>query len=177
MAARRHGTVVSYDVNYRPSLWKSRGGVAAAAAVNREIVPNVDVLFGNEEDFSAGLGYPLEADENLLELDVREYERLFERVLATTAIVVCRLDASPGAHGKPATTGVPVCMTRGGFHHGPRFEGLEIFDRVGGGDSFASGLIFGLLEGLAGRSGPRLRCRARGAGHDDAGRHLHGHAR
>src|SRR5579885_2646638 len=68
-AARRHRVVVSYDLNYRPSLWKSHGGHAAAAAVNRELVRQVDVLFGNEEDFSAALGYPLpEVDEDLLEL-------------------------------------------------------------------------------------------------------------
>src|SRR5919108_3743508 len=76
-AAHRHSVVVSYDLNYRPSLWKARGGIAAAAAVNRELVPHVDVLFGNEEDFSAGLGYELEgADENLLELEIEQYERL-----------------------------------------------------------------------------------------------------
>ena len=176
-AARRHGTVVSYDVNYRPSLWKSRGGEAAAAAVNRKIVANVDVLFGNEEDFSAGLGYPLEADENLLELDVREYERLFERVLRDNPRLSCIASTLRQARTASINDWSAVCMTPGRFHLGPRFEGLEIFDRVGGGDSFASGLIFGLAGRLAGRTGPRLRRRARGAGNDDPGRHLNGHAR
>ena len=147
-AARAHGTVVSYDVNYRPSLWKARGGVAAAASVNREIVPNVDVLFGNEEDFSAGLGYPLETDEDLLELDVREYERLFERVLTDHPRLSCVASTLRQARTASRNDWSAVCMTRGGFYQGLRFDGLEIFDRVGGGDSFASGLIFGLLEGL-----------------------------
>ncbi len=146
-AARRHGTVVSYDVNYRPSLWKSRGGEVAAAAVNRKIVADVDVLFGNEEDFSVGLGYPLAADENLLELDVREYERLFERVLRDNPRLSCIASTLRQARTASINDWSAVCMTPGKFHLGPRFDGLEIFDRVGGGDSFASGLIFGLLEG------------------------------
>ena len=146
-AARRHGTVVSYDVNYRPSLWKSRGGEVAAAAVNRKIVADVDVLFGNEEDFSVGLGYHLAADENLLELDVREYERLFERVLRDNPRLSCIASTLRQARTASINDWSAVCMTPGKFHLGPRFDGLEIFDRVGGGDSFASGLIFGLLEG------------------------------
>jgi len=147
-AARRHGTIVSYDVNFRSSLWKSRGGVAAAAAVNRKILPNVDVLFGNEEDFSAGLGYPLKADEDLLELDVGEYERLFDRVLGEHPQLSCVAATLRQARTATSNDWSAVCMTREGFHQGPRFDALEIFDRVGGGDSFASGLIFGLLEGF-----------------------------
>jgi 2-dehydro-3-deoxygluconokinase len=86
-AARLHGAVVSYDLNYRPSLWKARGGPDAAAAVNRELVGNVDVLFGNEEDFSAALGYDVEGlDDDLLELEIGHYERLLERVLDDTSL-------------------------------------------------------------------------------------------
>jgi 2-dehydro-3-deoxygluconokinase len=148
-AARRHGSVVSYDLNYRPSLWKARGGPAAAAAVNRELVQEVDVLFGNEEDFSAGLGYDVEGmDDNLLELEVAHYERLLERVLAELPQVA--LVASTLRQARTATINdwTAVCRTRAGFHVGPSLDGLEIFDRVGGGDSFASGLIYGLLEGF-----------------------------
>jgi 2-dehydro-3-deoxygluconokinase len=146
-AARRHGTVVSYDLNYRPSLWKTQGP-EAAAAVNRQLVRSVDVLFGNEEDFSAGLGYELEvADEDLLDLDVAVYERLLGAVLAdhpNLAIV-----ASTLRQARTATVNdwSAVCRTREAFHTGPSYDGLEIFDRVGGGDSFASGLIYGLLAG------------------------------
>jgi 2-dehydro-3-deoxygluconokinase len=148
-AACRHGTVVSYDLNYGPSLWKARGGTAAAAAVNRELVRHVDVLFGNEEDFSAGLGYDLEGmDGDLLELEVAHYERLLERVL--DELPQLEVVASTLRQARTATINdwTAVCRMRSGFHAGPTFDGLEIFDRVGGGDSFASGLIYGLLEGF-----------------------------
>jgi 2-dehydro-3-deoxygluconokinase len=148
-AARKHGTVVSYDLNYRPSLWKARGGVEAAAGVNRELVPHVDLLFGNEEDFSAGLGYTLDGmDEDLLELEVAHYEALLGRVLADYPRLA--LVASTLRQARTATVNdwSAVCRTHEGFHVGPVFDGLEILDRVGGGDSFASGLIAGLLEGL-----------------------------
>ena len=148
-AARRHGAVVSYDLNYRPSLWKARGGTDAAVKVNRELVRHVDVLFGNEEDFSVALGYSIEGvDKNLLELDVARYERLLERVLDDQPQLA--LVASTLRQARTATVNdwSAVCHTRDGFHRGPQFDGLEIFDRIGGGDSFASGLVYGLLEGF-----------------------------
>jgi 2-dehydro-3-deoxygluconokinase len=147
-AAHRHRTVVSYDLNYRPSLWTSQGGIEAAAAVNRELVRHVDVLFGNEEDFSAGLGYQLDGvDDNLLDLEVESYERLLGRVLDDHPQLA--LVASTLRQARTATVNdwTAVCRTQDAFHLGPRFHGLEIYDRVGGGDSFASGLIHGLLEG------------------------------
>ena len=69
-AARRHGTLISYDLNYRDSLWKSIGGQAKARDVNRRLAPYIDVMLGNEEDFSAALGFEIEGvDEHLSELD------------------------------------------------------------------------------------------------------------
>jgi 2-dehydro-3-deoxygluconokinase len=147
-AAHRHGTIVSYDLNYRPSLWNTQGGVDAAAAVNGELVRRVDVLFGNEEDFSAGLGYQLDgADESLLELEAASYELLLGRVLDDHPQLA--LVASTLRQARTATVNdwTAVCQTHDGFHTGPRLDGLEIYDRVGGGDSFASGLIYGLLDG------------------------------
>jgi len=146
-AAHRNGAIVSYDLNFRPSLWKARGGTEAAVAVNRELAGRVDVLFGNEEDFSAALGYAVEGDENLLDLEVERYERLLARVLEDEPGL--SLVASTLRQARTATVNdwSAVCSTREGFHAGPSFEGLEILDRVGGGDSFASGLIYGLLEG------------------------------
>jgi 2-dehydro-3-deoxygluconokinase len=147
-AARRHGTIVSYDLNYRPSLWASIGGEARAAEVNRALVEHVDVLLGNEEDFSAALGFEVEGvDEHLRDLDLAAYERLLARVLGgypTLTIVATTLREVRTATVNDWSA---VCMTRAGFHVGPRFDGLEIFDRVGGGDSFASGLFYGLLTG------------------------------
>lgn len=141
--ARRHGVVVSFDLNYRPSLWKSVGGPAAAAQANRALVAEVDVLFGNEEDLSAALGYGEFSDVNsdsyagLHRCVLDDYPQL--QIVATSlreARTATRNDWS-GA-----------CSTREAFLVGPSFPDLEIFDRVGGGDSFASGFIFGLLEGF-----------------------------
>src|SRR6185437_13880051 len=133
--ARAHGTVVSFDLNYRPSLWQAIGGPKRAAEVNQQLVGLVDVLLGNEEDFSAALGYEVEgADGALLELDPGAYERLLERVLADHAEL--RLVASTLRAARSATVNdwTAVCRTREGFHAGPRFDALEIYDRVGGGD-------------------------------------------
>jgi 2-dehydro-3-deoxygluconokinase len=145
--ARRHGTVVSYDLNYRPSLWKASGGRERAAAVNREIVRLVDALLGNEEDFSAALGYELAGDSELLELELPVYERLLGDVMAdypNLGLVACTLRQARTASRNDWTA---VARIRSRFYEGPRMNDLEIYDRVGGGDSFASGLIYGLLTG------------------------------
>jgi 2-dehydro-3-deoxygluconokinase len=147
-SARRHGTIVSFDLNYRPSLWLAAGGPERAAAVNRELVALVDVLVGNEEDYSAALGYDLPGDEtDLLELDADAYDRVLGRVLEDHAEV--HLAACTLRQARTATINdwTAVCRTRDGFVAGPRFDSLEIYDRVGGGDSFASGLFYGLLTG------------------------------
>jgi 2-dehydro-3-deoxygluconokinase len=148
-AARRHGTVVSFDLNYRPSLWKAVGGPAAAARANRSLVAQVDVLLGNEEDFSAALGFSVDGiDESHTGLEVESYRDLHERVLDAFP----RLDVVATSLREATTATVNdwsgVCSTRDGFVVGPSFRGLEVFDRVGGGDSFASGVVYGLLEGL-----------------------------
>jgi 2-dehydro-3-deoxygluconokinase len=147
-AARRHGTIVSFDLNYRPSLWQASGGTEAAAETNRKLVGQVDVLLGNEEDFSAALGYSLDGiDESHTDLDVAAYERLHHEVLdgyPNLALVATSLRES---HTATLNDWSGVCSTREGFHVGLEIRGLEILDRVGGGDSFASGLIYGLLAG------------------------------
>jgi 2-dehydro-3-deoxygluconokinase len=147
-AARRHGVVVSYDLNYRPSLWKAIGGEARAAEVNQELLASVDVLLGNEEDFSAALGFAMELDENLIALELDAYQRLLEDVLdgyPGLAVVATTLREVRSATVNDWSA---VCTTRAeGFVVGPRLDGLEVFDRVGGGDSFASGFFYGLLTG------------------------------
>lgn len=148
-AAKRHGTVVSYDLNYRPSLWKAIGGQAKAQEVNRAIAPFIDVMIGNEEDFTASLGFEVVGvDENLSALAVEEFGAMIEtavaafpnfRVVATTLRTVRTATVNDwGAVAWSADDGLVQATHR---------EGLEILDRVGGGDSFASGLIYGLLEG------------------------------
>jgi 2-dehydro-3-deoxygluconokinase len=147
-AARRHGVVVSFDLNFRPSLWAAFGGGEAASELNRELVKCVDVLVGNEEDFSAALGYDLEVDEQMLELRPEAYERLFDQVAADYPQLAVIAATLRQAHTATVNDWSAVCMTASGFHQGLAFTGLEILDRVGGGDSFASGFFYGLMSGL-----------------------------
>jgi 2-dehydro-3-deoxygluconokinase len=147
--ARKHGTVVSYDLNYRPSLWKAIGGQAKAQEVNREIARHVDVMIGNEEDFTASLGFEVEGvDEGLVTLDVSSFEAMIERVAAeypNFAVIGTTLRAVRTATSND--WGAIAWSRETGLVEAAHREALEILDRVGGGDSFASGLIFGLLDG------------------------------
>ncbi len=146
-AARRHGVVVSFDLNYRPSLWESRGGNDDAAETNRRLVQLADVLLGNEEDFSAALGFhPENVDESHTDLDVAAYERLHAEVLGAYPNLALVATSLREARTATVNDWSAVCSTRDAFVAGPQMRGLEILDRVGGGDSFASGLIYGLLE-------------------------------
>jgi 2-dehydro-3-deoxygluconokinase len=147
-AAKRAGTIVSYDLNYRASLWSSNGGKEKAQAVNRALVSNVDVLFGNEEDFTAALGYEVEGvDEAHSNLDARFFKNMIERV--TSDFPGLSVVATTLRNAKTATRNDwgAIAYSEGKFHQAVNREDLEIFDRVGGGDSFASGLIYGLLSG------------------------------
>ncbi|MEV7973483.1 sugar kinase [Cellulomonas sp. NPDC089187] len=148
-AARRHGTLVSYDLNYRPSLWKAIGGQPKAQEVNRAIAPYVDVMIGNEEDFTAALGFEVEGvDADLAELDVEGFARMIDRVAATYPNF--RVIATTLRTVRSATVndwGAIAWSADSGLVRATHREGLEILDRVGGGDSFASGLIAGLLDG------------------------------
>ncbi len=147
-AAKKHGAVVSYDLNYRESLWKGIGGPEKAREVNRNIAPLVDVMIGNEEDFTAALGFEVEGlDEHLSELDVTNFKQMIER--AVRQYPNFKVVATTLRSAKTATINDwgAVCYCDGGFYEAPLRENLEIFDRVGGGDSFASGLIYGFLSG------------------------------
>ena len=144
--AKKHGTIVSYDLNYRPSLWKAVGGKAKAQAVNREIAKYVDVMIGNEEDFTASLGFDVEGvDEILSALDVSNFKKMIEK--AVHAYPNFKVVATTLRAVKTATINDwgAICWMDGTFHEAPHRENLEILDRVGGGDSFASGLIYGLV--------------------------------
>jgi len=147
-AARRHGTIVSFDLNYRPSLWKSSGGPEASAATNRRLVEQVDVLLGNEEDFSAALGFALDGvDESHTGLEVAAYGHLHRDVLGAYANLALVATSLREAHTATINDWSAVASTRETLVVAQGMPGLEIFDRVGGGDSFASGLIYGLLQG------------------------------
>ncbi|OKI46029.1 sugar kinase [Micromonospora sp. CB01531] len=147
-AARRHGTIISYDLNYRPSLWQAIGGQTRAQDVNRRLARHVDVMIGNEEDFTASLGFAVpDTDGSLSVLKVANFQRMIEdvtkeydtfRVVATTLRTV---------HTATINDWGAIAWSAGtGFVEATHRPGLEIMDRVGGGDSFASGLIYGLLE-------------------------------
>lgn len=145
-AANRHGTMVSYDLNYRPSLWQSIGGQPRAQEVNREIARYVDVMIGNEEDFTACLGLPVEgADANLLHLDVSAFKRMIET--AVKAFPNFKATATTLRAAKTATLNdwAAIAWMGGKFYESRKYPGLEILDRVGGGDSFASGFIYCLM--------------------------------
>ena len=145
--AKKYGTIVSYDLNYRPSMWSAIGGLEKAQEVNKEIAKYVDVMIGNEEDFTACLGFEIEGnDENLKELNLDGYKKMINeaaktypnfKVVATTLRTV-----------KTATVNdwSAICWADGNIYKAAQYDGLEIMDRVGGGDSFASGLIYGLIE-------------------------------
>lgn len=153
-AAKKHGTIVSYDLNYRSSLWKNIGGQNQARAVNRRIASNVDVMLGNEEDFTACLGFEIEGvDENLSALPIESFKAMIER--AVSDYPNFKVVATTLRSVKSATLNDwgAICWADGTFHEATHREGLEIMDRVGGGDSFASGLIFGLITtGDAGKA-------------------------
>ena len=144
--AKKYGTIVSYDLNYRPSLWNGIGGKKKAQEVNKELAKYIDVMIGNEEDFTACLGFEIEGnDENYKELNIEGYKKMMNevvkvypnfKVIATTLRTV-----------KTATINdwSAICWADGNIYKANDYNNLEILDRVGGGDSFASGLIYGLM--------------------------------
>jgi 2-dehydro-3-deoxygluconokinase len=147
-AARRHGTVVSYDLNYRPSLWKSIGGQERAQEVNRDLAPLVDVMLGNEEDFTAALGFAVEGvDEHLSALDPANFARMIAQVVKAFPNFKAVGTTLRNARTATVNDWGAVLWYDGRLYQAATRENLEIFDRVGGGDSFASGLVYGFLAG------------------------------
>ncbi len=145
--AKANGAIISYDLNYRPSLWKSIGGKERAREVNQAIAPQVDVMIGNEEDFSACLGFEIEGvDANLSQLDVSKFKRMIEKAVKTYPNF--KAVATTLREVKTATVNDwgAVCWYQDKFHEAVHRPDLEILDRVGGGDSFASGLIYGFMN-------------------------------
>ena len=146
-AARRHSTPVSYDLNYRDSLWKSIGGKSKAQQVNRELVKKVDLLLGNEEDFSAMLGVAIPGvGEDFDELPIAGYETMLREVAGAYPNLKLIASTLRTAHTATRNAWGAIALYEDKIVHVPQRE-IEILDRVGGGDSFASGLIYGLLAG------------------------------
>ncbi len=155
-AAREGGALVSYDLNYRSSLWKDNGGQEKAREVNRRLVPYVDVLFGNEEDFSAALGFEVEGVEgDFSNLQTGAFRSMAARVREAFPGLKLIATTLREAHSASVNGWGAVCSAADGFWEVPIAD-IQILDRVGGGDSFASGFLYGLLSG----QGPEwaLRC-------------------
>jgi 2-dehydro-3-deoxygluconokinase len=148
-AARKHGTVVSYDLNYRASLWQSIGGKKRAQEVNRGLAPLIDVMLGNEEDFSAALGFEVAGlDEHISKIETASFKQMIEKAVKEFPFKVVATTLRKAVTATRNDWGA-ICWQDGKFYESRRYDNLEIFDRVGGGDSFASGLIYGFLSGQA----------------------------
>ncbi len=146
--AKKHGTIVSYDLNYRNSLWRDIGGQEKAREVNRTIAPHVDVMLGNEEDFTAALGFEVKGlEKGYSKLDPTNFKRMIEA--AAREFPNFKVVATTLRNAKTASVNDwgAVMYAGGQFHDAILRPDLGIYDRVGGGDSFASGLIYALMEG------------------------------
>lgn len=144
--AKKYGTMTSYDLNYRPSLWSNIGGKKRAQEVNKEIAKYIDVMIGNEEDFTACLGFEVEGnDENLKELNLDGYKKMINEVVKAYPnfkVVATTLRTVKSASINDWSA---ICWADGNVYKAMDLDNLEILDRVGGGDSFASGLVYGLM--------------------------------
>ncbi len=144
-AAHDHGAIVSYDLNFRSKLWTSK----KAIEVTRKLVPFIDVLIGNEEDFQKVLGFEVEgADESLKQLSVEGYQKMVKKVVKTYPNI-----HAVGTTLREVVSGLvnnwsAIMFYGGSFHQSRKYMDLEIEDRVGGGDGFCSGVIYGLLHGM-----------------------------
>jgi 2-dehydro-3-deoxygluconokinase len=145
-AAKQHGTIVSYDLNYRPSLWKSIGGQKKAQDVNRRIARHVDVMIGNEEDFTACLGFAVQGViEDLSHIDSASFKRMIEQVVKEFPNFKVTATTLRAVKSAAVNDWGAIGWADGKCVEAPQRNNLEILDRVGGGDSFASGLIYGLV--------------------------------
>jgi len=146
--ARRCGTIISYDLNYRPSLWRDIGGQERAREVNRALAPLVDVMLGNEEDFTAALGFSVEGqDEHLSQVSAEVFEKMIREVAAAYPNLKAVGTTLRLARTATFNDWGAIVQAGGEFYRAPLRPDLEIMDRVGGGDSFAAGLIYGFLSG------------------------------
>jgi len=156
-AAHESGTIVSYDLNFRSKLWSSKKAIEAT----KRLIPFIDVLIGNEEDFQKVLGFEVEgADESLKQLPVEGYKKMVQRVVHTYPTV-----KAVGTTLREVVSGLvnnwsAIMYYDGAFYESRKYENLEIEDRVGGGDGFCSGFVYGLLHSM-----PPQECVEMGAAH------------
>jgi 2-dehydro-3-deoxygluconokinase len=146
--AKKYGTIISYDLNFRPSLWLAVGGVEKCQSVNREIAKYVDVMIGNEEDFTASLGFEVEGlDHNIKGLDSNNFKKMLDSVKKMYPNFKAMATTLREVHTASDNDWAALLCCEDSFYDSLKLEHLDIYDRVGGGDSFASGLIYGFLSG------------------------------
>ena len=148
-SAKKHGTKISYDLNYRPSLWSAIGGQAKAQEVNRKLAPYVDVMMGNEEDFTESLGFKVEGlSSNFTEIDHTAFGSMVQEVVKSYPNLEVIATTLRKVHTASLNDWSAIVWSKEtGLLKSKLYEKVEVLDRVGSGDSFASGLIFGLLDG------------------------------
>ena len=145
-AAKAHGAVTSFDLNYREKLWSASGGAARAVSTLARIVEHVDVLVGNEEDLQKGLGIPGPDVAAKSKLDPSVFFGMIDRVVAKYPQIKVVATTLREVHSTNRHGWGSVAWIEGKMHTSPTCE-LDVYDRVGGGDGFASGLFYGLLSG------------------------------
>jgi 2-dehydro-3-deoxygluconokinase len=154
-AAKAAGAVVSYDLNFREKLWKIGGGYERSLATVKRIVENVDVIVGNEEDLQKGLGIRGQDVATKSRLDPTAFFLMIEEVIERHPQVKIVATTLREVHSTNRHSWSAVCWVNGQTYSAPTCE-LDIHDRVGGGDGFASGLIYGLLSGESAEESLRL---------------------
>ncbi|MBQ2054573.1 MAG: sugar kinase [Eubacterium sp.] len=144
--AKKYGTIVSYDLNYRASLWDLAGGIDECVKVNREIAKYADVVIGSEEDYVACLGYEVEgADEGFKELNVDAFKKMLTQVAADFPNIKILANMLHTVRTASVNDWKVLCLADGDICMSREYEGLEVLDRVGIGDSFAAGFVYGLM--------------------------------
>lgn len=154
-AAHKHGAVTSFDLNYREKLWSASGGAARAVSVLGRIVKHVDVLVGNEEDLQKGLGIPGPEVAAKSSLDPSTFVGMIDRTLEKFPQLKVVATTLREVHSTSRHTWSAVAWINGETFVAPTCE-IDVFDRVGGGDGFASGLFYGLLTGETPEQAVRL---------------------
>lgn len=144
--ARKHGTIVSYDFNYRPSLWKTNGGVAHFAEVNRSLLPHTDVVIGTSYDYKEHLGLEgVRVDDTSMETQAEAFRDMITPVIAAYPNIKVLGHGLRKVHSASNNDWSGIIWCDGQVHRGPTFMNMDILDRVGGGDGFLSGLMYGLM--------------------------------
>lgn len=147
-AAKKNGAVTSYDLNYRSTLWTKEAARAAAES----LMPYIDVILGNEEDFDTMLGIKADnTDENFSSIDPMNYKKVAEKVMEKYPHIKVVGTSLREVKSALLNNWQGCMMTRDGFFVSRKYENIEINDRVGGGDSFASALIYSMLQGYDGQ--------------------------